>query len=373
MGATVLSNLIDPEVMADSISADLPAKLRAKGFMKVDSTLTAKPGDTITIPRFGYIGPAADLAEGVEGSIDAMSTSDKKYTVKKAVKNVELTDEAVLSGFGDPVGEATKQLRMSLQDKVDNDAMALLENDTGIFRIDGSLAALSYDAVALAMGAFNDEEQGIRTYLLVSQEGLKDLRKDAKFLGNELLAADLLTKGVVGTIAGANVIVSNKLNGTNGTRYAYLLKENALTAFLKRDVNFETGRNILAKKTLLSVDEHYVVAVEDANKVIGLKHLCAYLGKQGIQVATKRNADGTIDITLDHAFPAKFSVNTMCYKMGVAIEAVALDDVITTGWTTIASLPVTITNIGATPILNIVQKLTADNKAKYFGAFKVIE
>ena len=373
MGTTNLAALIDPEVMADSISAELPAKLRAKGFMKVDSTLVAKPGDTITIPRFGYIGPAADLAEGVDGTVDALSTSEKKYTVKKAVKNVELTDEAVLSGFGDPVGEATKQLRMALQDKVDNDAMALLESDTGIFRIDGSAAALSYDAVALGMGAFNDEEQGIRTYLLVSQEGMKDLRKDARLMGNELLSADLIAKGVVGVIAGANVIISNKLNGTNGTRYAYLLKEGALTAFLKRDVNFETGRNILAKKTLLSVDEHYVVAIGDANKVIGLKHLAAYLGKQGIQIATKRNANGTIDITLDQAFPAKFSVNTLKYKLGTAIENVALDTVLTTGWTAIASLPLTITNVGATPVCNIAQVLTADNKAKYFGAFKFIE
>ena len=38
---TTLADLIDPEVMADSISAELKARIAAKGFMKVDSTLSA--------------------------------------------------------------------------------------------------------------------------------------------------------------------------------------------------------------------------------------------------------------------------------------------------------------------------------------------
>lgn len=369
---TTLGDLIDPEVMADSISAELPARIAAKGFMKVNTDLSTKAGDTITVPRFNYIGAAADLGEGVEGNVEALSTNEKSYTVKKAVKNVELTDEAVLSGYGDPVGETTKQLRMSIQDKVDNDAIALLETDTGIYRIDGSSAALSYDAVAAAMSVFNDEEQGIETYLLVSQEGMRDLRKDAKLLGNELLGAELLSKGVVGSIAGAFIIISNKLNGTNGTRNAYLLKKEAVTAFLKRDVNLETARNVLAKKTLFSVDEHYVCGIENANKIVGLKHLCGYLGKQQIQFSTALQSDGTWDVTIESAFPAKFADNTLVYKLGATQTAVALDDVLTTGWTTITSLPVTIEDVGATPVINVVQKLTADNKAKYSGSYKLI-
>jgi len=371
---TVLSDLIDPEVMADSISAELAARIAAKGFMKVDTTLSAKPGSTIVVPRFNYIGPAADLAEGVEGDVEALTTNEKSYTVKKAVKNVELTDEAVLSGFGDPIGETNKQLRMALEDKVDNDALALLASDAGVYRITAS-AALSYDVVAQAMGEFADEEQGIETYLLVSQEGMKDLRADTKFLGNELLAAELLTKGVVGSIAGAYVIISNKINGTNDTRQAFLLKKDAVTAFLKRDVNLETARNVLAKKTLFSVDEHYVCGIENANKIIGVTHTNSHLGKLFLTYTVEKQTDGTYDAKITSIYPAKFSVNKLGYSLGTAPVAVTKDQVInpgtTVGWTAL-TVGTAIQDVGATPVISVVQVLTADSKAKYYGAVKLV-
>ena len=79
---TKLADLIDPEVMADMISAKIPDKIRVAPFAKVDDTLAGVPGDTITVPSYGYIGDAEDVAEGVDVDIDKMSTKDKKYKIK---------------------------------------------------------------------------------------------------------------------------------------------------------------------------------------------------------------------------------------------------------------------------------------------------
>ena len=42
----------------------------------------------------------------------------------------------------------------------------------------------------------------------------------------------------------------------------------ALTIYMKRDVNIETERFTLARKTAISVDELYTVALSNASKVV---------------------------------------------------------------------------------------------------------
>ena len=90
---TKLSDLIDPEVMGDMVSARIPKKLRVAPFAKIDDTLAGVPGDTITVPAYTYIGDASDVAEGGEVAIEKMTTSTRKATIKKAMKGIGLTDE----------------------------------------------------------------------------------------------------------------------------------------------------------------------------------------------------------------------------------------------------------------------------------------
>lgn len=263
---TKLANIINPQVMADMISAELPNALQVTKLYKVDRTLTGKPGNTITVPKWGYIGAADDLAEGVEGTVTQMTATDVDYTVKKAVKNIVLTDEAMLSGYGDPQGEAVKQLRMAIQDKVDDDGIALLKAYT-TKKVDAT-GVLSYNVVCDGLDILSDEEQGGDLYLLTGQEGIKNLRRDPKFVdAHNDLAGKVVESGVVGMIAGCKVRISNKLNAT-GTGVAFILKPEALTAFIKRDVTVETDRDVLKKQTLISADEHYTVAIEDETKIV---------------------------------------------------------------------------------------------------------
>ncbi len=120
---TKLTDLIDPEVMAPMISAKLQSAIVATPFAKIDTTLQGRPGSTITVPKYAFIGDAEDLAEGADATETKLETTTAEYTIKKAVKQVRLTDEAVLSGYGNPVGETNNQLGLALASKVDQDVM----------------------------------------------------------------------------------------------------------------------------------------------------------------------------------------------------------------------------------------------------------
>ena len=68
----------------------------------------------------------------------------------------------------------------------------------------------------------------------------------------------------VGFIFNCAVVVSNRVAANT----ALIVKRGALGIELKRGVNVESDRDILAKTTIYSVDEHYVAYLRDASKVI---------------------------------------------------------------------------------------------------------
>ena len=276
MAVTLLQDLINPQVMADMVSAELEKKLRATDFYKVDRTLTGRAGDTITVPTWKYIGMAEHLPENEQGRVTQMETEDVSYTVKKAVKNISLTDEAVLSGYGDPMGEATRQLRMAIQDRMDSDGIELMQGITKanghVLEIDPLVTpgAIHYAGIieALHMLEQDNEEQGIKCYLLVNHETAKAIRTNPQFVDvHGQLRDSVITTGVVGTLAGASIVISNKLKPTE----AYLLTPKCLTAFMKRDITIETEREMLFKRTLIGSDCHYVIAIENYDKLVALR------------------------------------------------------------------------------------------------------
>lgn len=85
------------------------------------------------------------------------------------MKGVGLTDEAVLSGYGNPVGEAGNQLALSIASKLDNDAMDALQ--TATLSYDGSAKAISYDGVVDAIDLFEEEVNTEKVMFVQPQAG----------------------------------------------------------------------------------------------------------------------------------------------------------------------------------------------------------
>lgn len=272
---TMIADLINPQVMADMISAKVPNKLVVAPFAKVDTTLQGIPGDTITVPQYAYIGDAVDIAEGIAAETVKLTTSTTTVKVKKAMKAVELTDEAVLSGYGNPVGETNNQLAKSIASKVDTDAMTALQGAQLVY--DGTAAVIKYTGVVDAIDLF-DEEVNTDKVIFVHPKQVTQLRKDADFISADKYPGNVVMTGEIGKIANCRVVPSKKVPLAEGVYSCPIVKLNndaeteedaaALTIYLKRDTNLETERVSLARKTDISVDKHYTVALSNTSKVV---------------------------------------------------------------------------------------------------------
>lgn len=275
---TKISNLIDAEVMADAISGKLKNAIRVTPFARIDTSLQAQnAGDTITVPRFAYIGDAVDVAEGVECGTVLLTASTTKVKVKKAMQGVTLTDEAVLSGYGDPVGEANNQLTKSIAAKVDSDAMAALQ--TAQLKYNGIAAKISYSAIVDAVDVFAEEFNSPKViFIHPSQVGT--LRKDPDFLASDKIKDQVIVTGAIGKIANCEVLPSRlvPLDSTSAGYVCPIVKleqDNetedetpALTIYVKRDVNVETERHSKSRTTDITVDEIYAAALSNSSKVV---------------------------------------------------------------------------------------------------------
>ena len=286
MAITHVQDLIIPEVMADMISAKVEEKLIISKIAKVDNTLKGTAGNEVTVPQYKYIGDAEDVAEGVAMGTAKLETGSTSFSIKKAGKGVSITDEAVLSGYGDPIGEANRQLATAIANKIDNDVVELLvtpseaEDDGKVQLIygDGS-TQISYAGVIDAEDLF-DEEVSSEKILYIHPKQMTKLRKDADFISADKYDGKVTTSGEVGKIGTCRVVRSKKvpLDETGAYYLNPIVKMNndaeteqdapAVTIYLKRDTMVEKNRKADSGITEIFTNKHYGVALTNTSKVV---------------------------------------------------------------------------------------------------------
>lgn len=252
---TKLAQLVNPQVLADMISAELPNAIALAPLAVVGRKLQGAAGNTLTMPKFGYIGDAKDVAEGADIEISQMSTTTTEVTVKKAGKGVEITDEAILSGYGDPVGEIKNQLKMAIANKIDNDLFTALRGATLT-----ATGAVSVAGLLTARAKFGEKVNQPAVVVMNSNNYVK--------IASEIVNLEntdrVLINGVVGKVAGLQVAISDKLSDTE----VFIIADGALGIELKRDVMVESDRDIIAGVNVYTANEHYVAYLKDETKAI---------------------------------------------------------------------------------------------------------
>lgn len=281
---TFLNSQVDPEVMGQMVAAQLPKAIKFSGVAPIDTTLEGQPGSTITLPKFKYSGDAKVVAEGAAIQMDELQTTTQEAKIKKVAKGMSITDEAVLSGYGDPVGEIQRQIRMAIASAVDNEIVSVAGTAelTVVADVDLNLIDKLENTFVEAPDAL--EEQGFtQGVLFVSYKDAATLRQAAgvNWTRASELGDNILVSGAFGEVLGWTIVRSKKIK--DGEPIA--VKPGAMKTFLKRDVLVEFDRDITKKITAFTGDEHYVVAIVDETKIVRVQ--AAPVAVTGITISQK--------------------------------------------------------------------------------------
>lgn len=246
MAQTKITNLINPQVFADELTAKMGDAIKLFPIAYHES-FTGEEGSVISVPSYTYVGDADVIGEGVAIDPKLLNQGTVDVQVVKVGEAFNLTDEAVKNGKGDPVGQAEKQLLASIAGGIEKKMFEALATAT----LTKAITAVNGDAFLGAMELFGEDQDGEK-FLLVNPSQTANVRKDANFVDGKLFDA--------------TVIFSNRVPATE----AYIVKPEAVALYLGKEVQVETDRDILAKATVISADEHFATHLRDSSKAIKL-------------------------------------------------------------------------------------------------------
>lgn len=279
---TTTADLIIPEVWADAVGPTILGKAVMVALADTDDQLVGQPGDSVTFPKFGYIGDAEDLTEGVAMEADALTMTDSKATIKEVGKAVKLTDSATLSALGNPNSQARVQIALAVARKIDTDliAAAVYEHTNGgggdeeattaplKIATTGMFSWNLYTRAVALLGDDYDPDEIAGVVLHSAQHA--QLMNDANFLSADKFGAGaVILRGQVGAVGRVPIFVSDRVpsvtdvdSGTGGNQagaVALIILKGALALKYKRRPIVETDRDIMARINYITTNAHYAV------------------------------------------------------------------------------------------------------------------
>lgn len=301
MAQTTSTDLIVPTVWGDMMAAEFLGRTvfgQEGAFAQVDDRLEGQPGERITLPKWTQLGGDDKLDELSETGVivpDKLDTDESNTAViKEAGKGAEVTDRALLVGYGDPLAEVRRQFGVQTVNKIDGDLRASAEAgaaytlnhavDSGSTEDDSIDRAGRFGAgaVAFALGKFGDDaDPADMAGIVIHSKQRTDALRDPNFINASTYGpGQTIVRGQLGDIYGVPVIVSDRtsqydLDGAGaGTAMGYnalLIKRGALVLFYKRRPVVETDRDILARSTVVTTNVHYATGVANAKGIVVVK------------------------------------------------------------------------------------------------------
>ena len=254
-----MANTVFENKLIEAKATDLlTTAVNTKSFMTVDNSLAETSGMTKTINTYTYEGTAEELAAGAKntnrGSITYTPTD---YTVKRVQQVFDYLDDDFMKDES-IVDNMLKGANQVMVNKMNADFIAEAAKAT----LGSQFATFGYEAIVEGISTLNIEDES-KLFVVIPNAWKAQLRKDPDYMTARM--GEVVYTGQCGTVCGIPVIATKAL-----TDAAYVMTNEAVKLFMKKDVEVEQDRDKEAKKNTVILSTYYICALADATKVCKL-------------------------------------------------------------------------------------------------------
>mgnify|MGYP000920866060 FL=1 len=275
MANTVNKNVIVPEVYAELVREKVAGKVMIAQACKVLGDLKGKVGETLTMPKWAYIGDAKDIALGTPMEATNMKQTSTTATIKMiAAPAISVNDYDDVVELGSALDEASKQQGTSIARKLDIDAITEGKK-TVLQKQLATKNTVTFDEMNAILGLYGDDANASDfEFIAIHSAFIPSFLKMDGFVSAEVTFTaqgnGIQLNNLLGYFRGIPVVVSDRLyDNTNTEGFILVIKKDSIGLIPKESPFTEVARDASTRTNTIFTSQYYAMAlIDDAGVVL---------------------------------------------------------------------------------------------------------
>lgn len=277
MANTINTNVIVPEVYASLVREKIAGKVKVAQFLVNLGDLHGKVGETLTMPKWAYIGDAKDWDINTPMDVTQMKQTSTQATIKAiqapAVKVADYDNEVEL---GSAIEEASSQQALGIARKYDTDAIACALESPLKYKLATKNTVTQTELIAM-LGLYGDDRDSADfDAIVVHSSFAPSFYAMDMFVKSDLTMTKegngIAVNGIIGTFLNIPVVLSDRLyDATNQEGFILMMKKNAISIIPKENPFAEASRDASLRQTTIYLSQFYAMALTDDEAIVFAK------------------------------------------------------------------------------------------------------
>lgn len=281
MANTINKQVIVPEVYSQLVREKIAGKCKVAQFMVTLGDLHGKVGETLTMPKWGYIGDAVDWDINTPMDKTQMKQTSTTATIKAVqAPAVEVSDYDNEVELGNAIEEASNQQALGVARKYDTDAIACALESPLKYKLATKNEITQTELIAM-LGLYGDDRDSADfDAIVVHSSFAPSFYTMDMFVKRDLtMTADgngIAVNGCIGTFLNIPVVLSDRCyDATNQEGFILMMKKGAISIIPKEEPFAETARDASIRKTTIYLSQFYAMALTDDEAIVYAKNVLA--------------------------------------------------------------------------------------------------